>query len=127
MIADGLHRLTSTVHDLEDSIRQPGLAQHLGDPPRGEWHELRRLENESVSGRNRRGKHPKRNHRGKIEWRDAGDDPERLAKRIDVDARAGPFRIFALQQVRDPADEFDNLEAALDIALGVHDHLAVFG
>ena len=37
------------------------------------------------------------------------------------------MRIFALQDVRDAAAEFDDLKPALDIALRIGDHLAVFG
>ena len=57
--------------------------------------------------------------------RDAGDDAERMAHRIDVDAGAGAFGIFALHQVRDAAGEFDHFQPALDVALGVGHGLAV--
>ena len=62
---------------------------------------------------------------GKIERGDAGDDAERLAHRIEVDAGAGAVGIFALHQMRDAEREFDHLDAALDVALGVGDRLAV--
>ena len=39
----------------------------------------------------------------------------------------GALGIFALQRVRDAAGELDHLEAALDVALGVGDDLAVLG
>ncbi len=64
---------------------------------------------------------------GKVERRDAGDDAERLAHRIEVDAGTGAFGVFALQQMRNAAGEFDHLEAALDVALGVGERLAVLG
>ena len=38
-----------------------------------------------------------------------------------------PCGIFALQRMRDAAGEFDHLEAALNVAAGVGDHLAVLG
>jgi len=47
------------------------------------------------------------------------------AHRIDVDAGAGALRIFALQRVRDAAGIFDHFEAALDVAAGIGDHLAM--
>ena len=67
----------------------------------------------------------KRDHRREVERRDAGDDAERLAHRIDVDARAGAVGIFALHQMRRAERELDHLDAALDVALGVGDRLAV--
>ena len=67
----------------------------------------------------------KRDHRRKVERRDAGDDAERLAHRIEVDAGAGAVGIFALHQMRHAEREFDHLDAALDVALGVGDRLAV--
>ena len=51
--------------------------------------------------------------------------PERLAHRIDVDAGAGAFGVFALHQMRDAAGEFGDFKAALDVALGVGNGLAV--
>ena len=67
----------------------------------------------------------KRDHRRKVERGDAGDDAERLAHRIEIDARACAVGIFALHQMRDAEREFDHLDAALDVALGVGDRLAV--
>ena len=64
---------------------------------------------------------------GKVERRDAGDDAQRLAHRIDVDAGPGALGVFALEQMRDAAGEFDDFEAALDVALGIGDDLAVLG
>src|SRR4029079_11150107 len=52
-------------------------------------------------------------------------DAERLAHRIDVDARAGADRIFPFERLRDSAAIFDHLEPALDVPLGVGDDLPV--
>ena len=62
---------------------------------------------------------------GKLNGVMPGDDAERLAHRVDVDAGAGALGVLALQQVRDADGELDDLEAALDVALGVGDGLAV--
>ena len=51
--------------------------------------------------------------------------PKRLPQRIDVDAGAGAFGVFALHQVRNADGEFHHLEPALDVALGVRNGLAV--
>ena len=69
--------------------------------------------------------HPHRDHRGEVERGDARADADRLAHRIDVDARARALGIFALEHVRDAAAEFDDFEPALDVALGVGDDLAM--
>ena len=68
---------------------------------------------------------PQRDHRREVERGDAGDHAERLADRVDVDAAAGAFGELALEQVRDADRELDDLDAALDVALGVGDGLAV--
>ena len=68
---------------------------------------------------------PQRDHGREVERRDAGHHAERLAHGIDVDAGAGAFGVLALHQVRDAAGELHHLEAALDVALGVGDGLAV--
>ena len=50
---------------------------------------LRRLQDERVAAGERRRPHPHRDHRGEVERRDPGDDAERLADRVDVDAGRG--------------------------------------
>ena len=80
-----------------------------------------------VAAGDRDREHPHRHHRGKVERRDAGDDAERLAERVAVDAGADVLGEFALEQVRDAAGELDDLDAALHLALGVGEHLAVLG
>jgi hypothetical protein len=74
-----------------------------------------------------RAAHPQRDHRGEVERSDPGHHAERLAHREHVDPRPGAFGIFALEQVGDGADELDHFQPALHIALGIGDHLAVFG
>ncbi len=86
---------------------------------------LRGLQDEGVAAGDRGRELPHRDHRREIERRDAGDDAERLAHRIDVDAGAGAFGVLALHQMRNAAGELDDLEAALDVALGVGNGLAV--
>ena len=88
---------------------------------------LRRLEDEGVAAGDRGRALPHRDHGREVERRDAGDDAERLAHRIEVDAGAGAFGELALQQVRNAAGELHHLEAALDVALGVGEGLAVLG
>jgi hypothetical protein len=86
---------------------------------------LRWLQDESIAAGDRRAELPHRDHRRKIERRDSGDDAERLPHRIEVDAGSGAFGEVALHQMRNAASEFDHFDAALDVALGVGDGLAV--
>ena len=77
---------------------------------------------QAMAGRN----FPKRDHGREVERRDAGDHAERLAHRIDVDAGAGAVGEFALHHVRRADAYLDHFEAALNVALGVGDCLAMF-
>jgi hypothetical protein len=70
---------------------------------------------------------PQWDHSREIEWGDADDDAERLVHRIEIDARAGALGIFALDEMRNAAGEFRDFEAALNVALGVGERLAVLG
>ena len=120
-------RFLVAVDDVEDAFRQAGLEEQFGDPHRHRRIALRRLEDEGVAAGDRRRAFPQRDHGREVERRDAGDDAERLAHRIKIDAGAGALGVFALQQMRDAAGEFDHFEAALDVAFGVGNGLAVFG
>ena len=87
----------------------------------------RRLQHEGVAAGDGVGEHPHRHHGREVERRDAGDDAERLADRVDVDAARRLLAEPALQQVGDAAGELDVLEAAGHLAEGVGQHLAVLG
>ena len=71
--------------------------------------------------------HPHRDHRREVERRDAGDDAERLADLVDVDAGRDLLAEAALEQVRDAGGELEVLEAAGDLAERVGRDLAVLG
>ncbi len=53
---------------------------------------------------------------GKLNGVMPAHDAQRLAHRIDVDARPGALGVFALQRVRDAAGELDHLQPALHVA-----------
>ena len=115
------------VHDVEDAVRDAGLLQQLGRPQRRGRILLGRLEHERVPACERGRPHPHGHHGGEVERRDPGDDAERLADRVDVDAGRGLLGEVALEQRRDAAGELDHLEPARDLAEGVGEHLAVLG
>ena len=113
------------LHDAEDAGRQARLGEQLGHEQRGRRVLLARLEDERVAARERERVHPHRDHRREVERRDPGDDAERLAVARRVDARGDLLRALALHQLRDPAGELDDLQAALHLAARVVEGLAV--
>ena len=125
IVEDGVDHFLVAVDDVEDAGRQAGLDEQFGDAHRHARIALGRLQDEGVAAGDRRRDLPQRDHRREVERRDAGDDAERLAHRIDVDAGAGAVGELALHHVRRADADFDHFEAALDVALGVGDGLAV--
>ena len=113
--------------DVEDAVRDARLGEQLGDVDRRGRVLLGRLEDERVPARERGRPHPHGHHRGEVERRDPGDDAERLADRVDVDAGRGLLGELALEQRRDAAAELDHLEPARDLAHRVGEDLAVLG
>ena len=85
----------------------------------------RRLEHKGVARGDRHREHPHGHHDGEVERRDAGDHAQGLAQGPVVDAGGDLLGVVALEQLRHAAGEFDDVDAALDLALGVGEHLAV--
>ena len=79
-----------------------------------------------IAGDQRHAGHPQRNHRREVERGDAGDDAERLAHRVNIDAARDVVGKLALLRMRRTAGEFAYLDAAQHRAHGVFDDLAVF-
>ena len=119
IVEDGVDRFLVAVDDIEHARRQAGLDHQFGERIGTTGSRSDGLRMKALPQAMRRREFPHRDHRREIERRDAGDDAERLAHRIDVDAGAGAFGVFALQQMRNAAGEFDHFEPALDVALGV--------
>ena len=126
-VQDGVDRLLVAVDDVEHAIGQARFLEPLRQQQRGGGIALGRLQDEAVAGGQRHGEHPHRHHGGEIERRDAGDHTQRLAQGMAVDAGADVLGHFALQQLRGGCREFDDFGTALDLALGVRQHLAVLG
>ena len=125
IVEDRVDRLLVAVDDVENAGRAAGLDEQFAEPHRHAGVALGRLQDEGVAASDRRRELPQRDHGGEVERRDAGDDAERLAHRIGVDAGAGAVGVFALHQMRHAERELQHLDAALDVALGVGDRLAV--
>ncbi len=117
--------LLVAVHHVEHAVGQPGLGPQLGHVLRGRGVALGRLEHERVAGGDGHRVHPHRHHRREVERRDPDADPERLAEGEQVDAAGDLVGELALEQRGDAAGELDDLQAALHLARGVREHLAV--
>ena len=114
------------VDDVQHAVGQAGLLEQLGQEQRGRRIAFGRFQHIGVAAHDRHRKHPQRHHGREIEWRDAGADADRLAQRVAVDAAADVFGKLGFQQMRGAAGEFDHLDAALQLAVRVRQHLAMF-
>ncbi|CAH0290989.1 hypothetical protein SRABI26_04230 [Arthrobacter sp. Bi26] len=124
---EAIDRFLVAVQDLENAVGQARVLPQLGEQHGGGGVALGGLEDEGVAGGDRHRGHPQRHHDGEVERGDAGDDAEGLAEGEDVDAGGDLVRVVALEQLRDAAGEFDDLQAAADLALRVGEDLAVLG
>ena len=79
---------------------RPACCHSSGEEQRRRRVLLARLEHEGVAAGDRVRAHPQRHHGREVERRDAGDDAERLADRVDVDAGRGLLGEAALEQLR---------------------------
>ena len=125
MCEEGVDRFLVALNDVEDALRQPGFGQPFRDQDRRGGVPLGRFENKAIATGQGDGEHPHRHHDGEVEPRDPRDNAQRLTDRVAVDAGADVFGELALQKVRRADGEFDNLEAAGHLALGVVVGLAV--
>ena len=114
------------VDDVEHAGGKACLDEQLGYPERHAGVAFGRLQDEGVAAGDGRRDLPQRDHRREIERGDAGDDAERLAHRIDVDAWAGAVGELALHHVRRADADLDHFQPALDVALGVGDCFSMF-
>ena len=80
-----------------------------------------------LPARDRGREHPHRDHRREVERRDAGDDAERLADLVDVDAGGDLLQKPPLSRLGMPRRELEVLDAAGDLAERVGGDLAVLG
>ena len=125
IVEQRVHGFLVAIDDIENTRWEPGLNHEFGQPQRHARVALRGLQHERVAAGDGRTELPHRDHGWKVERRDASDDAERLAHRINVDSRPRRVGELAFDQMRNADREFDCLDAALDVALGVGDRLAV--
>ena len=115
----------AAVHDVKHAVRQTGLFQQLCQTHSGRRRQRGRLEDEAVAAGQRQREHPHRHHRREVERGDPGHHAQGLHQRIAVDAGADVRGVFAFNQVRDPAGEFDHFHAAGQLAQRIRPHFTV--
>ena len=126
--SSAVDRVAAAVDEVDDARRDLlDRVDQLDDQRRRPRVELGRLEDEGVAAGDRVGQEPERDHRREVEGRDRGDDADRLADQLDVDAGGDALEGLALQQVRDRRRRLDRLDPAADLAVGVGQRLAHVG
>ncbi len=125
IVKDGVHRFLVAVDDVEDASGKTGFEEQFGNAHRHARITLGRLQDIGVAASQRRADFPQRDHGRKVERSDARDHAKRLAQRVDVNVRAGAIGELTLEKVRRADAEFDHFQAALDVALGVRNGLAM--
>ena len=125
IIKDRINRFLVAVDDVQNACRKAGLNEQFGNAHRHARITLGRLQHIGVAASQRRADFPQGDHGREVERGDARDNAERLAQRIDVDVRTCAISEFALEQVRRADAEFDHFKAALNVALGVGNGLAM--
>ena len=104
MVEDRVDHFLVAMDDVEQAVGKAGFLHQFGEADRNRRVAFGRLQDEGVAAGDGHSEHPHRDHRREVERGDAGADAERLAHRIDVDAGAGAVGIFALQRLRDAAE-----------------------
>ncbi|MPN03914.1 hypothetical protein SDC9_151149 [bioreactor metagenome] len=123
----GVHGHLVAIDHVEHARRQTGFQRQLRDEQGAGWIALGRLEHEGVAAGHGHGPHPQRHHGGEVERSDASGHAQRLELAPAVDAGADVAAVFALEQLRCVAGVFDIFNAALQLAVRIGQHLAVFG
>src|SRR5207248_2314774 len=111
--------VAAAVNKVDDAFGQTGLLQQFEGAAHRKRNALRRLQDEGVAAGDGIGQEPVDDHRGKIEGRDGGDDSQRLANLHFVDAGGDVFEVVALHHHGDTAGNFNILNAAPHLRLGL--------
>ena len=127
VLEDGVDGDLVALDHVEHAVGQARLLEQFGQVEGGRWILLGWLQDEAITAGDRVGEHPHGHHHGEVERRDARDDAERLADRIDVDAGRGLLRVATLEELRDATCELEVFEASSDFTEGVCGDLAVLG
>ena len=88
VLAEPVDDVRAAVHEVHDAAAEAALREQLEHPLLRERHELGRLHDERVAGRDREREEPERHHGGEVERRDRREDADRLAVDVAVEPRA---------------------------------------
>jgi hypothetical protein len=109
-----VHGLLVALHHVEHAVGQTRLLEQVGDHQAGAGVDGAGLEHKGVARSNRHREHPHRHHHREVERRDARHHAQRLAQRPVVDAGGDLVGVVALEQLRDAAGKFHDVDAARD-------------
>ena len=122
-----VHGQLVAVDHVQHARRKACFQRQLGDEQGAGRIALGGLEHEGVAAGHGHGPHPQRHHGREVEGRDACGDPQGLELAPAVDAGAHVAAVLALEQLGRVAGVFHVLDAALQLAVGIGQHLAVLG
>ena len=115
------------MHQAHNSGGNARLVADLHDALRREWRALGWLQDEGVPTGDCEWQHPHRHHEGEVEWGDAGNDADREAHHLGVDAARNLVKVLAHQQGRSAAGKVNDFDATANLTCCVAQYLAVLG
>ena len=121
----GVHRFLVAIDHIQHARWQASLLRQLGNEQRAGWIALRGLEHKGVATDHGHGPHPQRHHGRKVKGRDACGHAQRLEFAPAVNARADIAAVLALEQLGRIAGVFHVFHAALQLAMGIGQGLAM--
>ena len=127
MHEQGVDRFFVALDHVEHAVWQARFFQQVGHEECGRWINRAGLQHKSVAASDGDGEHPHGHHHRKVERCDACHHAQWLAHGPVIDAGGNLLGVVAFEQLRDARGEFNNLNTARDLALGVGKHLAVLG
>ena len=126
MIDDGIDSFLVTIDDVEDTGWSACLHHQFRETQRNAGVFFRWFQYEGAAGCDGDPKHPHRDHGGEVKRCDSRSDADWLSHAVNVNAGACTLGVLTLDQVRDTAGKLDNVEAPLNVAVAVCQHLAMF-
>src|SRR5579864_1851434 len=126
MVDQSINHGFAAVDQVHDTLRQTGLLEQFKGTSHRQRNAFGGFQNESVSAGDRVRQKPKRNHAGKIERSDGGNDSERLPDHGFVDAARDIFKVVPLHHHGNAAGDFDVFNSAAKLGFGFSKGFAVF-
>jgi hypothetical protein len=122
---DFLGDAAGAVNDIEHAGRGAAGRKQLGQTDGGQRRPLGRFEHERIAAGHGHRNHPQRNHDGKVEGGESRHHAQRLPDHLTVNARGDILQHRAHAVRGDAGGKLDDLDAALHVAGGFAQGLAV--